>query len=120
LGLAIPTDKKLDGAVVEDELIDRLVGRGVKVSAENLFGSAGGRLEGLIEAEEEVSVVQNVRVDDPLTEADEEVRVGIPQGIVAQDVQLVCRLVEFCGGTPDPVVDFALVALGEPKSLPRP
>jgi hypothetical protein len=31
-------------------------------------------------------VGQNVGVDDPLAEVDKEVRVGIPQGIIAQDV----------------------------------
>lgn len=44
---------------------------------------------------------------------------GILWDIVAEDAQLVCRLVEFYGGTPDTVIDLALVALGESRSLLR-
>ena len=98
-------------------MVDWPVVRWIEISTENFLGDVGGGVEGLVEAENEVGVVECGGVDDSLVEVDEQVWMGEPESVVAEDVELAGGLVEFGSGAGDGGVDLALVALGEARSL---
>jgi len=77
----------------------------------------GGWIDAPVEAEEKVGAGKHGWGDDLFVQVDEEMRVGKPEGIVADDVELLGWLADESSGAGDGCVDYVLVVLREGRVL---